>query len=257
MRSLYNKIVKNNQVTYGPPFQIRITPRMQNIISVENESEDEVTENVDSGPKTIDPEELLEQVRHEAELILKEAGFEADRLLEQARQEAEKKAEAIAEEAWQRGYAEGTEAARQQNESILAEAEEIRLSASEEHDSIMAGMETEIVELLLDVARKVVSSEITTNRDVILHLVKEAMDNCSGKTGAVLRLSPTDCDYLEENRDALLTMTQGADSLEIKRDSTLKQGDCIIETSMGCVDAGVGTRMDKIGEAFREQLEGK
>lgn len=252
MKSLYSKIVKNNQVTYGIPFQINIPLSLRNNQEPETEAEAEAMENAEeSVPK---PEELLEKARQEGELIIKEAELEADRLLGEARMEAEENAQKVQEEAWQKGYAEGMEAARQQNESVLAEAEEIRKSAAEEHDGIMAGLEAEAVELVLDIARKAVAGELATNRGVILQLVKEALSNCSDKNGAVLRASPADCDYIEENRDQLLAEVEGADSLEVKRDSTLKPGGCIVETSFGSIDAGVDTRLGKIEEAFLEQL---
>lgn len=258
MKSLYNKIVKNSQITYGAPFQIKIPLRLQNISQFDNSSEDENMENADNGDEIpFNHEELLEKAHRECELIIKEAGFEAERLLEQAAKEAGKNAQNTLEEAWQRGYSEGMEAARHQNESILAEAEEIRLIASEEHDSILAGLEAEIVELVLGITRKVVACEVLSNKNVILQLVKEALHNCSDKNGAVLKVSPEDFENLNGNMDQLLTTAEGADSLEIKKDSTLRQGGCIVETSLGSVDAGVETKLDKIGEAFREQLEGR
>lgn len=258
MKSLYNKVFKNNQVTYGRPFQIKIPLNLQNIVQLDDDSEDEIMENVDNfNELPPEPKDLLEKARQECDLLIKEAGFEADRLLEQARREAEKKAEGLMEEAWQKGYAEGMEAAAEQNESILAEAEQIRMSAAQEHESILAGLEAEIVELVLEIAHKVVAGELATNRDVILQIIGDALLNCSNKNGAVLKVSPLDCEYLNDNKEKLFCIAEGADGLEIKKDSTLKPGSCIIETPLGSVDAGVNTRLDKIEEAFREQLEGR
>ena len=258
MKSLYNKVFKNNQVTYGRPFQVNVPFNIQNIVHIDTDSDDEVTENVDAIHELpLEPEDLLENARQECDLLIKEAGFEADRLLEQARLDAEKKAADLMEEAWQRGYAEGMEAANAQNESILAEAEQIRQSAAQEHESILQGLEAEMVELVLKIAHKAVAGELATNRDVILQLIGDALPNCSNKNGAVLKVSPADCDYLNDNNDKLITIAEGADGLEIKKDSSLKPGDCIIETPLGSVDAGVNTRLDKIEEAFREQLEGR
>lgn len=254
MKSLYNKVFKNNQVTYGRPFQVKTALNLLNIVQLEGDAE--VTENMDDDRESpLEPGDLLEQARKESVLIIKEAGFEADRLLEQARLEAERKSESLLEEAWQKGYAEGMEAACAQNECILAEAEQIRLSSAQEHESILAGLEAEIVELVLGIARKAVAGELATNRDVILQLIADALPNCSNKNNAVLRASPSDYDYLNDNKEKLFTMTEGADGLEIKKDCMLKMGDCIIETPLGSVDAGVNTRLDKIEEAFREQLE--
>jgi flagellar assembly protein FliH len=258
MKSLYNKVFKNNQVTYGRPFQMKIPLKMQNIVHEDNDYEDGTAENADIDNEiTPEPEDLLEKAKNECDLLIKEAGLEADRLLEQARLEAEKKAESLKEEAWQKGYAEGMDAAGAQYESIISEAEQMRQSAAEEHESIMAGLEAEMIDLVLGIARKAVAGELTANRDVILQLIKDAVPNCSNKNGAVLKACPADYDYINDNREQLLTLVEGADELEIKKDCTLKPGDCIIETPLGSVDAGVNTRLNKIEEAFREELDGR
>ncbi len=252
---MYNKIFKNNQVTYGRPFQIKIPLKLQNI--AEQSIETEGTEFVeDIQKKTLEPEELLEKAKRECELLLDEAGFEAERIMEQARQEAEKKAEVMLEEAWQMGYAEGAEAARAQNKSILEETEKLYQIAVKEHDSTLAGLESEILELVLGVAHKAVAGELVMNSDIILQLIKDALPNCSNTNGAILKVSPIDYNYLIDNKERLSTIAEGADGLEIRKDPTLKAGDCIIETALGGVDAGVDTRLYKIEEAFREQLKG-
>jgi flagellar assembly protein FliH len=246
---LYNRVFKNNQVTYGRPYPIKIpvTPLTP------AETDDDIQPRADA---PADPEELLEQARQKCDILIKEAQLEAERLLEEARQKAAEEAEAVAEEAWQRGYAEGMAAAAEQNRAILEEARMIRESAAQEYDSILAGMEADIVDLVIKTARKAVAGELAANRDVILQLVSSALSECSNKNGAIVRVCPEDGQYLEENRDRLAAMTEGADGLEIKPDSTLKPGDCIIETPLGSIDAGAGTRMDKIEDAMREEYEG-
>lgn len=250
---MYNKVFKNNQVTYGRPYQIKVPVVSHNFANMDDDTE---TNEYDQHTPA-DPEEILEKAKHKCDILIKEAGLEADRLLEQARERADKEAEAIAEEAWQRGYAEGMEAAAEQNRSILEEARRIRENAAEEYDSIIAGMEADIVELVIKVARKAVAAELATNRDVILQLVSSTLSECSNKNGAVLKASPADCEYLAENRDRLAAMAEGADGIEIKPDFMMKPGDCIIETPLGSIDAGAGTRLDKIEEAMKEEYEGR
>ncbi len=205
---------------------------------------------------TVNSEQLLEKARHKCDTLIKEAEIEAERLLEQARLKAEKEAADIAEEAWQRGYAEGMEAAAEQNRSILEEAEGIRQNAAEEYDNIIAGMEEDILELVIKVARKAVAGELSANRDVILQLVSSALSECSNKNGAVVKVSTADSEYLTENRERLAAVAEGAAGLEIKPDSTMKTGDCIIETPLGSIDAGAGTRLAKMEEAMREEFKG-
>lgn len=253
MKSLYNKIFKNNQITYGGTYQIKIP---ENLLKYAEEEDDPVQpENESDEP--VSPEELLEKTELKCSMLLKEAHLEADRLMEEAQAEANKQADNIAEEAWQRGYAEGTEAAASQNKAILDESEQIRLTAIEEYEAMMNKMEADMVSLVMDVSRKTVAAELVTNQSVIVQLIRDALPNCSNKSGAVLKVSPIDADYLAENMDKLQTDVEGVDDLEIKTDSSLKPGDCIIETALGSVDAGATTRLEKVEAAFMEELEGR
>lgn len=249
---MYNRIFKNNQVTYGRPYPVNIpvTVHKLSIEDISDAEEDESEELTDSA----DPEMMLENTRHKCEMMTREAELEADRIMEEARQEATGEAQKITEEAWQKGYAEGIDTAAEQSRDILAQAEEMRREAQREHEELIAGMEEEMLGLVMDVAKKVVAGELETDKNVIIKLIRDALPKCSNKNGAVLRVSTEDAETLAENSTELMSGIDGADSLEIKNDSALHKGDCIIETQFGSVDAGVSTRLDKIEEAFNEEL---
>lgn len=250
---MYNKIFKNNQIIYGRPYQVK-TP--ENLLKYMKYEED-IEQSAEYQAELSSPEELLENAKQKCNMLIKEAQLEADRLIEEAKAEAERQSGSIAEEAWQRGYAEGTEAAAAQNKELLDEAERIRNSAISEYESMMNNMEQDMVNLVLDVSRKAVASELSLNKNVIIQLIRDALSNCSNKNDAVIKVSSEDADYLNEHIDDLTAEVEGADALEIKADGKLKQGDCIIETAMGNVDAGAETRLDRIEAAFREELEGR
>ena len=104
---------------------------------------------------------------------------------------------------------------------MLEEAGKIRQDAAEEYEDL-AGMEKDILELAVKIARKAVAGELTTNRDVIIQLVSSALAECSEKKGAVIRVSPEDYDYLSENTERLAQLAEGADEAEIKPDASMK-----------------------------------
>ena len=253
MKSLFNKVFKNNQITYGGSYQIKIS---ENYLKYARDEEDE-EQSKDELSGFDDPEVLIENTKQKCDIMIKEAQLEAERLMEEAQAEAKRQADAIAEEAWQRGYAEGNEAAAEQNRAILDEAEQIRNTAIEEYEAMMNSMEADMVALVLDVSRKAVAGELAINQNVIIQLVRDALPNCSNKNGAILKVCQEDADYLAENLSELHAVVEGADELTIKPDCTLKPGDCIIETPLGNVDAGASTKLDKIEAAFREELEGR
>lgn len=250
---MYNKVFKNKHVIYGKPFQVKISHKYENL----EEASDSAGGGIDDMTGSSDPEKMIERARQKCEQLIRKAEQEAGQILERAQKEAEEKAGEITEEAWQRGYAEGMDAAARQSGDLLAEAEKIRNDAVEEYKSAMAGMEAEVIGLVMEVSQKVVSAELTVNKDVIVQLVRDALQNCSNKNGAILRMSPADYEYIKNNEDRFNSMVEGADNLNIKPDAALNPGDCIVETVLGDLDAGASTRLDKIEEAFKEELEGR
>lgn len=252
---MYNRIFKNNQVTYGRPYQIKVPVNLQSF--VEEEESDEDLQLRPEPEEIEDPAAILEKARADAALIIKEAEYEAARIMEEARAEAEKNSKAIFEDAWQKGYAEGNDSAKEQYAGLIMEAEAVRESAMEEHDKVLEGIEAEIIGLVTEVSARVIGNELAANRDSIISLVRLALEKCSNKNGLVLKVAPADYEFLVENRDRLNTMVQGAGDMEIRQDQSLEPGSCLLETPFGSVDASAQTRLRKIEEAFKEILEGR
>jgi flagellar assembly protein FliH len=248
---LYNKIFKNSQITYGIPFQVKIPINFQNLNDTGGYGNYEMSdEQVDPD----NPDSIVEKAKEEAKNIKKEAEYEAARTLKSAEDDAEKKVRDLEDEAWQKGYGEGLEAAAKHYEELTAQAEALKKSAEEEHEIVLAGMETEIVDMVLQIARKVVGTELSTNRDCILNLVVQTLEGCANRKNMILKVSAEDFDYIMDNKDKLYSMVESANEIEIKKEMTLKQGNCIVETSYGSIDGSAGTKLAKIEDAFKKLL---
>ena len=246
---MYNKIFKNNQVNLGTPFQVKIPINFHTIKTVEKPEElEEIAEAVE------DPCDLLARAKEEAELILKEAELEAARVIEKAEFEASERKAAIEGEAWQKGYDDGLQAAKGEYEALLQEAESIREQAKTEYNEVLAGIECDAVDMVLEISRKVIGDEIEINKDSVLSLIKHAFERCGCKEGIILKVSADDYDYIVENREKILAVSEGIGDFETKKDLSLKSGDCIVETSFGTIDAGMRTKLKKIEEAFKQAV---
>lgn len=199
-------------------------------------------------------EELIRKAREEAEYIIREAQLEAAKIMESAEEEISSTRAGIEQEAWQKGYEDGAEEAKRQYEDLIREAEMIREHAKVEYKEVLAGIESNVVDTVMEVARKVIGVEISFNKDDVLYLVKQAFEKCANKENIALRVSPDDYDYICDNKERLLSMVEGVGELEIKKDTRMKEGACIVETPYGSIDAGVQTKLKKIEEAFRQAI---
>ncbi len=245
-----SKIFKNYQVNVGSPFEIKSPLNFDSIKKVSlNEIEDVVEEEIH---RDQDPQELTDKAREQAQMIVEEAKREADILISTAESEISALKKTVEEEAWQKGYEDGLNAAQSEYAVLLQEAESIKIQAGQDYEKILESIENDTVEVILEIARKVICTEISINKEDILYLIKQAFEKCSNKEGIVLRVSQDDYSYVMDNIDALRSMIQGSPEFEVKKDASLNEGDCLVETLFGTIDAGVQTKIKKIEEAFRK-----
>lgn len=248
MKSLYNKILKNHQIQIGDLMEIRAAYQQQGAFVQEVMKEQACAVLLD------DPEALIneakEEAAHQAELIISEARVEAVRILEEAEEDCRQKAFAAEEEARQAGFDAGISEGRMKYEALLQEAEAIKAGAEKEYAEFVKSIEANAVKMVLDISKKVISEEIKLNKENILILIKQAFEKATYKENVILKVSVEDYDYVIQNKERLMVMLGGTDEFEIRKDSALLSGSCIVETLYGTIDAGVDTKLRKIEEAF-------
>jgi flagellar assembly protein FliH len=261
---LYNKIYKSDQVSVGIPFQISVPLSFQTVKMVykaqdeldnyetENDLKERVEESMEYKEDTT--EDIIRKAEEEAEEIIRNADVEAQRILKAAEEEAFERVQSIENEAMKKGFENGYEEAKRIYEDLLQEAEGIKKNAIKEYNEVMAGIEKDAVEMVLEIARKVIGQEINLNKESILEQVKQALEKCSNREDITIKVSAQDYDFLVDNREKLLSMIDGIENLEIKKDPALKTGDCLVETSFGSIDAGIQTKLKKVEEAFMKVI---
>jgi flagellar assembly protein FliH len=210
------------------------------------------------GLRTEDLEEEAKNIVEDAKemylRIIEEANFEAQKILEIAQHERE----AIYTHATEQGYADGHGAGfsegLNQADAIIQQAAEIKLQLDEKRLEIYRDAEIEIMEMVLDIARKVIGEELIQNPDIILSLIRLALDKCAFKDKLAIRVSELDYAYVNDNKDRIIMLTQGINELEIICDKALQKGSCIVETPAGEVNSGLSVQMNEIERAFEYLL---
>lgn len=253
---MYNKVYKNYQINLGLPFQVNKPLNFQTVKHMDDDMsfDDDKELFIQQQDDVETREQILEAAREEAEMIIKEANFEAERIVNQIQNQAMENAAAILEETRQKGFEEGYNEVKKQYEDLLEEAEFIKEHARIEYKEVLESIESDAVNIVLDIARKVLGMEISTNKEVVLGLIKQAFEKCSSKENVVLKVSNEDFDYICANKDIIMGMVEGIGELDIKKDSSLKAGGCTVETAYGTIDAGMQTKFKKIESAFRNVI---
>lgn len=251
-----NKIYKNNQVNVGVPFQVKFPvtyqPPVRNIgLKLDFEQSDEEdqrqVENSSMG------EDIIYKAKAEADMIIREALLEARDILKNASADVENLKQQVSDEARTEGYEQGLAQAKQEYEALINEAQHIKMQAGIEYKQILDSLEEDSVNTILDIAKKVISKELECKQNILL-LVKDAFEKCSKDRKAILKLSEQDFDFVNDNKNELESMLERSEEIEIKKDLSLKEGGCIIETSFGSIDASAATKIEKIENDFIDIL---
>lgn len=111
---------------------------------------------------------------------------------------------------------------------------------------ITAGAETQLVELSIAIAKKIVSREVTIDREIALTLVKVSLKRLNSRSAARVHLHPEDFAFVQSQREKL----DFHGSLEFIEDGSISVGGCLIRTDTGDIDARIESQFDEIAHGL-------
>ena len=120
-------------------------------------------------------------------------------------------------------------------------------------DKIFRESEDELVNLVMNVARKVIIQEITQDRSILAGVVQNALAGLSAREEITVRINPDDYLLVTSGRDELLRKELLSERLLFKPDPSVTAGFCLVDTAMGTIDATLNGQMDQIYRTLLEQ----
>lgn len=245
-------VYKRNQVNIGNPYkQERREPKP----SIIEDIFDEVSATNDDPDKEFEiSQDIIYKAKEDAALIRREAELEAERTTEEAKRNAELLMTEAQQTAKEEGYRHGEELAQQHYSDLIAEAMDFREQSKKAYDEALLSLEHDILDLVLNIAEKVVGDDIRNNEEIILGIVRETISSCSNRDNITLKVSAEDYEFVVANEERLRMNIKGLNELEIRKDSSLTKGSCVIDTEFGSVDGSSDVRLDNIRKAFFELI---
>lgn len=166
--------------------------------------------------------------------------------------------EAVEREAFQAGFARGEEAgriaARERSEPLIAALETLLSELDGVRQRLRRQLEQEVVELAMQVARKVVRHELTSPRETILCVVQEAMDRLDDPGQIAIRLNPEDLKRIRSAGERMAAVLDNLDRIHFEEDPGMACGGCYVQTEYGDIDARIEEQLRTVEEAFRAEL---
>ena len=107
-----------------------------------------------------------------------------------------------------------------------------------------------MVRLSIAVAEKILQQEVSTRKEIILDVIKNALKNISETEGMKIRLNGQDFRYMMEVKKDFLQSFEGIRNIVFEEDSSIKRGGVVVETLFGEVDARLENQLKEIKSAL-------
>lgn len=216
-----------------------------------------------------DAEHYAKQLREEIELLKSEVEMElANALL--LKQEAEQKAQEITQnaieiakkaenEAKERGFETGVLEGIQKNQEDtaihLTNLHKVINEVAVLRETLLQQHESEIVELGMLLAQKILHQELSSNKEMITGILHEILPNFEGLGSVKLRINPAEFDFVNTQKESLSHFLEEGQRLVIKPDPKVPTTAPVIETDFSQVDLALDKQLQIMGDELRNCIQ--
>ncbi len=177
---------------------------------------------------------------------------EANDLLKKVHQSAEE-AEKKAQELYKQRYEEGYEVGVEEGKSLYTE--KLMDMVMGQVDSI-EGLEKQLVAVVMEAVNKIIGS--FDEKELVTKVVHQGLNAVRGSKSVVMRVSLSDEKILRQSlENYLLGRDNPSGYINLMTDPNLKNGDCIIETEQGVVEASLNSQLRILKNSLENHIKRK
>ncbi len=199
-------------------------------------------------------QKIRQDAEDQAQLILAEARTKATEL----ENEIKSRVTQTEREAYEKGHADGHEKGFEEGKAEVARLVEslhsIITKAIEKRNEIIQEAETQIINLVLLIVKKVIKVISENQKNVVINNVVQALRKLKSRGDVVIRVNLADLELTSEHVKDFMKMVENVKSITVLEDSSVDRGGCIIETDFGQIDARISSQLHEIEERILELM---
>ncbi|MBI9097475.1 MAG: flagellar assembly protein FliH [Spirochaetaceae bacterium] len=184
----------------------------------------------------------------ESQKVLEEAQSEAVKL----RDETEKKIDDFKSEAYNQGYESGRQEGYSSGEAevgrLIERIHTVLNKSIEKRVEIIDEAESQLIDLVLQISRKVIKVVSENQKNVVINNVVQALRKMKSRGDVAIKVNLADLEITTEHTKDFLRMVENVKSITVLEDSSVDKGGCIIETDFGQIDARISSQLKEIEE---------
>lgn len=250
MSSSY-KIIKSAEVQ-DDFWQVLPLRAKKELAMIKSAVENGVDKSADAG------ESLQAWALAQAEETIRRASATADEIICQSQLDSEQIRKLAHQDGFQqgsrkgydRGYREGMAKAEEEAVAVRTQAGEVLRQAENFRREKLEQLEQEMIDLALDIAERLLTVQLTLDREVIVNVAAEALRLVADRQNVVLFVNPDELELVERKKDELKSLLPARAQLQVLADAAVQPGGCRIDTEQGLVDATMETRKEALLKAL-------
>src|SRR5699024_6232203 len=161
------------------------------------------------------------------------------------------------EEGLKKGFDQGTVEAIEKYDGLLQEANKIVENAEKDYYKTVEKHQITVLQLAVQVAKKILQGEISEDPNTFLHLVENAIEQLIDTSNVAIYLHPNDHAFLHGRKEELEQLLDDDEILSLYIDQDLNEGDCLIKHPFGQIDASVDTQLTQRSEEHTSELQSR
>lgn len=252
------------------PYSIK--PRTKSSLSFDDDSSIDLSKYSKEKQEEI-AVQIVEKARKQAALLVADAKTEALAIVRDHKERAEQDyamemgnahkqgLEAGMEEGrrlgFQSGYEYGFEKGNEEAMRICSEKLKFMHSVIEGIDdgrhNLLVKYQDDLKDVAFAIAEKIVRREISMDPELIKEITENAAQMCKNQDYLRISLSPNSYKLMVGDKELEERLSAFSNDIRFISDSKLNDGDCIIETPLGVIDAGIGTQFENIQNEVNDE----
>jgi flagellar assembly protein FliH len=239
MQSSYRIIkdtVINKSKTVAPP----PPPKVRK----EQKIEEPIVLKTDENPELIKAMEEKELILNDAKNKAKEIIANTNSKMQQFKKKSEQEGY---QEGYKKGYKEGYDfgekQVKEETKKLRADAEQFVSNCHEESRKYINDCRDEIIMLAVDIARKIINTEITVNTNAIYRIAENVISKAVDKKQIILKVNPADFNIIKNRKDELSIYVEDTSNIIVIADSSISHGSIMAETPSGFIDGDIENQL--------------
>ena len=196
--------------------------------------------------------EIKAKAESDASEIISKAKAEAERIVS----EAEAKRSQLENDAFKNGFDQGQKDGYEKGEAevnrLVERMHKMVESVMQRREEILSETESQIVELVILMARKVIKILSESQKNVVMANTLAALKKVKARGKVTLRVNLEEVKLTTSHIQEFIQHVENIESIKVLEDSSVEKGGCIVETDFGAIDARISSQLTELENKILE-----